>query len=208
MPNHKAARTLLYVPILHTMDDMGGLGKDVQRAMLRGMTVKALRHKMESISEIWDEIERTIMDLNLDYHKVRLYQDGLPLCGREIEIVEELASKGSRNHKLLLALMNRGATLMGTESAELLTQEYSRVREAVGHHRPSTRPAPGEDPHADGETLLSSRDRYIADRINLTLIPGETGILFIGRLHRVERGLDRDIGVLYPIHRPLNAGGN
>ena len=145
-----------------------------------------------------DRIERTILDLDLDYKAVRLYQDGLPVCGREIQIVEELSLKGSRNHKLLINLMNRGATLMGTESAELLTREYSRVRKDVAHHKAFVGCGGVEDIHIDPEALLTARDRYIADRINQTLLPDETGILFIGRLHRVETGLHRDIDVLYP----------
>lgn len=201
-------RTLLYIPIIHTMDDMGNLGKSVQRVLLRGMTVKSLRHKMNSIGQIWEEIERTILDINLDYKSVRLYQDGLPICGREIQIVEDLALKGSRNHKLLLALMHRGATLMGTESAELLTQEYSRVRDAATPHKSFARPRRVENHPVDAQALLVARDRFIADRINHTLLPGETGILFIGRLHGVEAELDRDIGILYPVRCLLNVGGD
>jgi hypothetical protein len=130
---------------------------------------------------------------------VRVYQDGLPVCGHEREIVTELAAAGSRNHKLLLSLLARGAVLMGTESADLLVEEYQLASAAL---------AAGRTPHAKArrdrlhDTLLERRDRYIADRINGTLGAGETGILFMGMLHEVTRSLDPNILVVYPHRRP------
>ena len=55
---------------------------------------------------------------------MRVYQDGLAVCGHEQKIVSELAGAGNRNHALLLKLQAQGATLMGTESPELLVEEY------------------------------------------------------------------------------------
>ena len=42
----------------------------------------------------------------------------------------------------------------------------------------------------------------MAQRINDTLKDGETGILFLGMLHSVERYLHPDVKVIYPLHRP------
>ena len=72
-----------------------------------------------------------------------------PFAGGKLEIVKELAKAGSRNHRLLLRLQERGAILMGTESADLLVREYKLVKEIVaagdsaeGHRawRPGTGP--------------------------------------------------------------------
>jgi len=162
---------------------------------------------MRSIGRIWDEIEQTIESLDLSYEKVRLYQDGLPVCARAAEIVKELAQKGSRNHCLLVRLMDRGATLMGTESAELLTQEYLLVQQAVAGPKAPFKTTVDSTRDGDRESLLAKRDRYIAHRINNTLLPGETGVLFIGMLHRPEADLDRDIHIVHPIRSRLDAGG-
>jgi hypothetical protein len=53
-----------------------------------------------------------------------IHLEGLPVCGHESEIVADLARAGSRNHRLLLRLREFGAIIMGTESAELLVEEY------------------------------------------------------------------------------------
>ena len=54
-----------------------------------------------------------------------------------------------------------------------------------------------------GNSLLVRRDQYIANRINRSLSAGETGILFLGMLHAVERYLDPDIRVVHPVHLRL-----
>jgi isochorismate synthase EntC len=117
----------------------------------------------------------------------------------ERKIVSELAEGGSRNHKLLMRLEGRGAVLMGTESPELLLAEYNRtVEELAGTGRRSSRAREMED---RAHSLLSERDRYIAGRINATLAPGETAVLFLGMLHNVEPHLEPDIRVIRPVRR-------
>ena len=53
------------------------------------------------------------------------------------------------------------------------------------------------------DILLKRRDQFIADRINDTLGPGETGILFLGMLHSLGHLLDEQIKVVYPISGPV-----
>lgn len=194
-------RTLLYFPIIHTQDDMGSFSDLVRDASLKKLGKDAWDHKVQVIKAIWEEIERVIDGMNLDFHTVRVYQDGLPVCGYESEIVAELASKGGLNHLLLLRLQDRGATIMGTESAELLVKEYNLTKRIL------------EANHAEGakmetspkelmELLLEKRNQFIAKRIDTTLFAKETGILFLGMLHSLEDLLNTNIRVLYPIGRP------
>ncbi len=200
-------RTLIYIPIMHTHTDMGELGGSVQRVTVQKLGVKAWRHKMRAIEQMWAEIERVVEAIRLHYGRVRLYQDGLPICGREDEIVRELADRGSRNHRLLLRLMEKGATLMGTESGELLLEEYERVKLSAGGRSLSRMQSPRSAGNGPDDTLLQRRDRFVAHRINTTLQPGETGILFLGMLHNVEHLLDEDIQIIFPISQPDRSGG-
>src|SRR5208283_1852853 len=117
-------RCLLHIPIIHSQAEMGSLSPTIQAIMVQKLGAKGWERKVGLIDGIWTQIEQTIDGWLLPYEKVRLYQDGLPVCGRELEIVSDLAKAGSRNHQLLLRLKERGATLMGTESADLLVQEY------------------------------------------------------------------------------------
>jgi hypothetical protein len=157
---------------------------------------------VDLIGQMWEEISRTVEAWDLPWEKVRLYQDGLPRCGREAEIVTELAGAESPNHQLLLSLMKKGATLMGTESPDLLLEEYRLVREILAA-KDLEEAARIEARHdARSRSLLAKRDHYIARRINETLRAGETGLLFLGMLHSLDSRLAKDIRVTYPIRRP------
>jgi hypothetical protein len=88
---------------------------------------------------------------------------------------------------------------MGTESPELLVEEYQLAAAAFASGaaaRTEVRQKQLRD------ALLEKRDRYIAARINGTLGAGESGILFMGMLHQVVRYLDSDIDVIYPLGPP------
>jgi hypothetical protein len=197
-----AQRLLVYFPIIHTEADMGALGESMQRLTVGRWGRRSYARSVQRIEELWSEIERAIAGLKLNRQGARVYQDGLPECGRELEIVAELARAGSRNHKLLLQLQQRGAVIMGTESADLLMAEYEFVKEtlAARSHREATRMEARQK--AARDALLSKRDGYIAARINSTLASGETGLLFLGALHAVAPLLEPDIRVVYPLLRP------
>ena len=196
------------MPIVHTQADMGVLGESIHRAHLHRIGRTVLKRKTAAIDRIWADIETTINRLDLVYDKVRLYQDGLPVCGREREIVQELATSGSRNHQLLLRMIEKGATLMGTESAELLIEEYEFDKRILDTGNPCKTAQVETHQKRLAESLLKARDRYIAQRINQTLCAGDTGILFLGMLHSPERFLNGDIHLAYPIAKnpPAYAG--
>jgi hypothetical protein len=194
------SRTLIYFPIVHTQADMGALKESVTRATLEKVGRAGLARKTAAIDRIWTEIEAAIDALALSFDRVRLYQDGLPVCGREAEIVTELALAGSRNHQLLLRLMAQGAVLMGTESADLLVQEYQLARQSLATRAPRAAGVAATR-RALSQALLQRRDHFMARRINETLKSGATGILFLGMLHSVERYLNPDVKVIYPLQR-------
>ena len=180
---------------------MGALKESVARATLEKTGRAGLARKAAAVDRVWTEIEAAIDALALSFDRVRLYQDGLPVCGREAEIVTELARAGSRNHRLLLRLMAHGAVLMGTESGDLLVQEYQLARQSLTAKPPRAAGVAAQR-RALSDTLLQRRDQFMAQRINDTLKCGETGILFLGMLHSLERYLNPDVKVIYPLHRP------
>jgi hypothetical protein len=194
------SRPLIHFPIAHTQADMGGLKESIARATLEKAGRAGLARKTAAIDQIWTDIEAAIDTLPLPFDRVRLYQDGLPVCGREAEIVTELAQAGSRNHQLLLRLMAQGAVLMGTESGDLLVQEYQLAKQSLTT-RPPRAAGVAATRRALSDALLQRRDQFMAQRINETLKSGETGILFLGMLHSVEGYLHPDVKVIYPLRR-------
>jgi hypothetical protein len=166
-------RTLIVIPIIHTEKEMKSL----------------FGERIQSVEQFWGGVRSMIAELGLPYANVRLYQDALPLCEKAPDIVKEIAAGGSRNHLLLLDLMEQGARLAGTEDPDLLLEEYQLLQDALGGGKQ------GADDAREGQRqrLLCDRDRFIAGRISATLSAGEIGLLFLGPTHSVEPFLDADI---------------
>lgn len=189
-------RTLIMIPVIHTERDMGSLLDAVKREYVQRYGPAKWEEHLKAIDDVWSGIRQAIEALNLPLRRVRLYQDGVPHCGRETDIVKEVAAQGSRNHQLLLELMEKGATLMGTEDPHLLLREYQLLKNALGAGQTAQASLPEENRM---RSLLAERDRYIADRINATLQPDEIGLLFVGLAHSVEPLLEPDILVRNPV---------
>ncbi|AOJ71125.1 MULTISPECIES: hypothetical protein [Burkholderia] len=195
-----SSRTLIYIPILHTGIDMGQAAPLLADAAQTTLGANAWRRRALDIEHMWDGIEAAIPRLGLDLKSLHIYQDGLPVCGHELEIVDDLAKAGSRNHRLLQTLSREGATIVGTEAPELLVEEYELAWRLLNA-------ASADGQRTDVENRLASdmlqrRDRFIAHRIDETLPAGGTGMLFVGALHRVAPLLPPDLAVSYPLGSP------
>ena len=200
-------RRLIYIPILHTQQDMGSLAPEAKKAFVGKLGQKLWRHHTQAIDEMWSGIKKQIFRLKLPYKRVFIYQDGLPVCGKELEIIHHLAEQTSPNHLIVEGLIKKGATLVGTEDPLLLKQEYDwikRILEAGNNERKK------ELLEAYGKVapeLLKKRDLFIKEKISKTLPQGGVGLLFIGLLHRVDELLPADIQVSYLIYRlPFHRG--
>jgi hypothetical protein len=209
------ARQLIQVPILHSPADMGTMAEKLAAAYVARFGREHWREFVAAIEGFWRNVRAGLERLELDYRQVDLYQDGLPVCGREMEIVQRAGAMGGENYQLLLDLLAKGATLMGTEDPNLLLREYRSVQAGLEGVRDSgigireetaksplpriPDPVPadarrGEPRNPDGQTL-SDRDAYIGRRIDQSLRPGRIGILFLGMTHNVESFLPEDIVV-------------
>jgi len=183
-------RKLVYIPIIHTPEDFGSHLPEVKRQYIARHGLSKWRDHIKMLEKFWRELREVLLFLPVDHAKVRLYQDSLPVCGQELEIVEKLARSGNRNYLLLSELAVKGATVMGTEEPNLLIEERDRLSRKV---------AIDPNPTSSYDELMDRRDEYIAQRIASTLEEGEIGLLFIGALHRVVERLPKDIQV----HEPL-----
>jgi hypothetical protein len=196
-------RKLIYVPVLHTLPELGSLAQVLKDTAIEYLGQAQWDAKIQSMQELWFVLRQEILSWELPYQKLRLYQDGLPICGHERNIVEDLARAGSLNHQLLLELVERGASLMGTESPELLLEEYRLSRELAELGEPTQVTLLVQKQRKIRNKLLYERDRYIGNLISSTLNGGETGILFMGIMHSPQRFIPDDIEIEYPFFSPI-----
>lgn len=195
-------RVLFYYPIIHAQADLGTLGDISHQIIKDKIGQESLVDRIGKIDQLWEMIRQSVNELGIDYKKTRIYQDGLPVCGYEDKIVNDLANKGSINHQIILELLNKGSQLMGTECSDLLLEEYNLIKVLLLDGNTSGRMSDPDKLKQAQTLLLHQRDKYIASRINETLSKGESGILFLGLLHNIDRWLDKDIRIIHPIEMP------
>lgn len=179
-------RNLFYVPIIHSEADLGSLAQFVKKNSTGTQTGEWWADRQRTIEAKWASIRSHLVTLPIFWPKTRIYQDGLPICDGELTIVRDIAGRGSLNHRLLLELVEKGATLMGTEDPSLLVRDYQRMQRLVKIAQKPLNEKLFEEIKREGDELLRLRDDFIANRIVSTLFEGETGILLIGLLHRVD----------------------
>lgn len=194
-------RKLIYIPVLHTQADMGSMAEPLKKEMISRFGEAKWREREGAVDSLWQGISRKIKGLRLDYFRVRIYQDGLPVCGKEWEIVRDVAGLGSKNHQLILELIEKGAKIEGTEDPELLIQEYQFIKELTKIADPGEKKRAIKKYQKGRDALLKKRDQFIAQRIDKTLQDGDKGLLFIGLRHEIDKFLPKDIRVSYLIYR-------
>lgn len=194
-------RKLIYIPVIHSEEDMGSMAGPLKQEFIRRFGVAKWHEHVHTVNNMWEGIKEKINALGLDYKKVKLYQDGLPICGKELEIVEDVARLGSHNYNIILKLSKKGAELVGTEDARLLVEEYNFIKNLIGISDTKQRTEAIRKAQKRRDELLVERDRFVANRIKETLKKGETGILFSGIEHEIDKYLPKDIKVEYLIYR-------
>lgn len=187
-------RKLISIPVFHTEPEMGRAEELFKEAGISAWGEEGwLRHRRE-VDTYWNTVVEKLWE-KLAGHRikdVRLYQDTHVVGGdRGVEMVKKIAERGSRNHQLLLELVEGGATLMRTEKLELVREEYNLVENMIDAQNASAAEEAANRYRGRKDTLLKKRDEYIAGRIDKTL--EKIGVLFLGHFHDVEKELPADI---------------
>ncbi|MDP8214991.1 MAG: hypothetical protein P9M10_07355 [Candidatus Euphemobacter frigidus] len=177
-------RKLIYVPVIHMSADLGSVARQVDKKGIAGFGEEFWRKHRETISKLWDVIFNYFIDLDVKGFKI--YQDGMVADGEVGEkIVEEGVKAGSKNYEIISDLLKRGALLVKTEDFPLVKKERDRIVRIANAGSTGKKLTAYLIYRLTRDRLLKKRDRYIAERINETLRPWESGILFIGAYHDV-----------------------
>jgi len=187
-------RKLIYIPIVHTPEDMGSVRESLERVSAAKLGKQRWIENVQRVERFWNEVEHELDALCLDYSRVRIYQDGLPCSGElGMKIVNSVADAGSKNFQLLRKLISRGATPEATEDSDLLKREHEHIKAIVEARTGEERAEAEHRYNQVKDKLLEARDAFISRRIGNTLKDGETGLLFIGADHDVRLRLPPDI---------------
>ena len=70
-------RRLIWIPILHTAADLGSAAVEAER--LHGK--QQWQALQQQLTLAWNELTGRLQAMHLNYARVRIYQDGLPIAG-------------------------------------------------------------------------------------------------------------------------------
>lgn len=174
------------IPIAHSSADMGSLRDQIP-----------ISEEYEAaVTKYWVEVGRFVKDTfisgNVRVNKV--YQDGLP-DGSEEDVAKVVMQAQTANYEILRWLKSAGISIRGAEDNDLLLKEYQNYLTLL--HPPQDVDVWLEAKMAYAQ-VLGERDIYIAQRIREDLLPGETGVLFIGAAHQVAALLENELCILKP----------
>ena len=187
-------RRLLYIPIIHSEADLGRVGEAfAQKSAAMVGDQRWVLHQ-ETVHQFWEVIRDFFVSIDPDQLKV--YQDGLAADGAMgRRIAEKAAERGSKNYRLILELLGRGAELRKTEDPVLRLQEYENIIRAVEKGAVGELSPTAQQDRLRKDCLTKERDRSMAETIGATLQEGEIGAFFVGAEHDVATRLPVDISV-------------
>jgi len=190
-------RTLIYVPIIHSVADMGSMGAELKRKSISGLGEENWQKHTDTVNGYWEAIESYFDNIDMYIPGTKVYQDGMFVEGEmALKILSEGIKSGSKNSEIVSKLISRGAILMKTEDFKMVKEEYDGLQNVIKSKTTLKKIYLFLRYKMSKSIFLKRRDRFIAATINNTLEENETGILFIGAYHNVMKRLPDDITVI------------
>ena len=190
-------RTLIYVPIIHSVADMGSLGEELKRKSVSGLGENLWQKHVDAVKGYWEAIESYFENIDIYVKGIKIFQDGMFVDGEMgMKLIGDGVKSGSKNSEIVLKLINRGAILIKTEDFKMVKDEYDGLQLIIKSKSNVKKLIQLLRYKMLKPIFLRRRDRFIAETIDKTLEPNETGILFIGAYHNVMKRLPKDITVI------------
>jgi len=190
-------RSLIYVPIIHSIADMGSLGKELKHESVSELGENVWQKHTDTVNGYWDAIESYFELIDIYIKGIKIYQDGMFVDGEmAMKIIDEGIRAGSKNSEIVSKLIGRGAILIKTEDFKMVKDEYDCLQAILKSKTKIKKLFSLLRYKILKPIFLIRRDKFIAGRIAETLGPNETGILFIGAYHNIMKKLPKDITVI------------
>jgi hypothetical protein len=118
-------RTLIYVPIIHSVADMGTLGEELKRKSVSVLGENLSQKHTDTVNGYWEAIESSFENIDLSFKGTKLYQDGMFVDGEiAMKLIGNGIKSGSKNSVIISNLISQGAILVKTEDFNMVKDEY------------------------------------------------------------------------------------
>ena len=190
-------RTLIYVPIIHSVADMGSMGDELKRKSVSGLGENIWQKHTDTVNGYWAAIQSYFENIDLYVPGIKIYQDGMFVDGEmAMKLINDGVKSGSKNSEIVSNLITRGAILVKTEDFKMVKDEYDGLQSILKSKTNIKKLFLLLRYKISKPIFLIRRDKFIAGRIAETLGQNETGILFIGAYHNIMKRLPKDITVI------------
>ncbi len=190
-------RTLIYVPIIHSVADMGSMGDELKRKSVSGLGENRWKIHTDTVNGYWVAIQSYFEKYDLDVQGTKIYQDGMFVDGEmALKLIQDGVQSGSKNSEIVSGLITRGAILVKTEDFKMVKDEYDGLQSILKSKTNLKKLFQLLRYKILKPVFLRRRDRFIAATIDRTLEANKTGILFIGAYHNVIKRLPKNITVI------------
>jgi hypothetical protein len=189
-------RNLIYIPIIHSSADMGSMASELTRKSINEFGEEFWNTHVDTVNQYWEVIRHYCDTIDFDGKPVKIYQDGMVADGDiALKIMEDSVKAGSKNYEIISRLVNHGATIVKTEDLSMVKKELDMLKSMPTSGSLIMKVIKIIRFKISRHKLLVQRDKFIAETIDRTLAPNETGIIFIGAYHGVLNKLSKDIVV-------------
>jgi len=190
-------RTLIYIPVLHSVADMGPMAAEHNRIGIAEFGNEFWEIHIATISKYWESIDNYCETLKIGERGLKLYQDGMVTDGElALRIIDDNVKMGSRNFKIISKLVNGGAEIIKTEDLNLVNKELEMMNSIPASNLFLLQVLKILVLRWKRLNLLKKRDYFIASRIADTLQQEETGLIFLGAYHNILRKLPKDLNII------------
>jgi len=189
-------RNLIYIPIIHSSADMGSMAAELTQKSIDEFGEEFWKTHVDTVNKYWEVIRLYCDTIDFGGKTVKIYQDGMVADGDiALKIMEDSVKAGSRNYEIISRLVNRGAIIVQTEDLSMVKKELEMLKSIPSSGTLIMKVIRIIRFKISRHKLLGQRDKYITENIAATLVPNETGIIFIGAYHSVLDKLPKDIVV-------------
>jgi len=189
-------RNLIYIPIIHSSADMGSMAAELTQKSIDEFGEEFWKTHVDTVNKYWEVIRLYCDAIDFGGKPVKIYQDGMVADGGiALKIMEDSVKAGSKNYEIISRLVNRGAIIVKTEDLSMVKKELDMLKSIPSSGTLIMKVIRIIRFKISRHKLLVQRDKFIAESIDATLDPNETGIIFIGAYHHVLDKLRKDIVV-------------
>lgn len=191
-------RILYMVPVMHTLHEMDTVAEMVLRKM-----GSSEEEYIKAVRKFWDGVERFLQRESLynpeTASKLHIFLDGMPITEKQaiiLRVIVEIAQEDSPMCRIAKALHEQGAHIHGVEDPAIANALLEGLMPE------------GEGREVDTSVIwetLAGRDQGIIKHIDATVPDDETGLLFIGMVHKAiidSEELQRNFQVIMPRKEP------